>query len=73
MADIIAIGTSHFISFAKAKAYYESQEYDEKSIMQKLEEGDFHIGPPPQKDLQPGDVLEVNSEGRFIILKRKSG
>jgi len=43
---IMFIGTSHFISKAKAISYFKTQECDKETVNQYLKEGLIHIGKP---------------------------
>lgn len=59
------IGTAHFASIAAARSYYAGQGFDAADVLDKLEAGEIHIGPPEGK---PGDRIHLDqSEGRFFI------
>lgn len=58
-------GTSYFISIEKAIEYYKSQEHNKESVLQKLREGEIHIGYPP---IHQGEKILLNAEeGRYFI------
>ena len=64
-ANPLRRGTCHFVSIAAARSYYARQGEDAAAVLDKLEEGAIHIGPP---ELKPGQVLHVIAdEGRYEI------
>lgn len=63
------IGTSYFVSLAKAASYYRDYEGGDgyAAANRKVSEGSIHIGKP---DLKPGQVLTVIDNGtRYAIVE----
>jgi hypothetical protein len=60
-------GTSHFESRFHAIRYY-SYGFTAKQVDEKLEAEEITIGRPT---LKPGERLEVNGEGRYVIISQK--
>lgn len=58
------IGTAHFKDYNAAFAYYRGQGGDGADVEQKIRDGVIFIGKPESK---PGDVVKLNSEGRYEI------
>lgn len=61
------IGTSYFVSMAKAAQYYRDYEGDDgyAAAQRKVREGSIHIGKP---DLKPGQRLLIIDNGtRYAI------
>lgn len=64
-ARTIRTGSCHFQSLGAARAYYARQGEDAAAVLDKLEEGAIHIGPPEAK---PGQRIVLDhSEGRYMI------
>lgn len=60
-------GTSHFVSYEKAVAYYSGQGYSntQTAVDRKLSDGEIHIGAPEAK---PGQTVTLNrEEGRYFV------
>lgn len=65
-------GTSHFVSYEAAVAYYRPYHYTDviNAVNQKLDEGNIHIGPPI---LKPGQKLRVILyEQRYEIVENET-
>ena len=58
------IGTSHFISKAKAISYFKTQECDKETVNQYLKEGLIHIGKPSGL---PNQDFIIDDTGRYFI------
>ena len=60
-------GTSHFVSYEKAVAYYSGYGYSntQTAVDRKLSDGEIHIGPPTAKAGQK--VTLEPQEGRYWI------
>ena len=58
-------GTSHFVSYEKAVAYYSGYNNTQRAVDRKLLEGEIHIGRPAAK---PGEKIVLDkAEGRYWI------
>lgn len=57
------IGTSHFVSFEAALAYYREYGYGRDVVARKLRDGEISIGKP---EVKPIETLFVR-EGRYHI------
>ena len=69
---MIVIGTSYFVSMAKAVRYYRDYEGDDRSraalaVDRKIADGSIHIGQPP---LQDGDILRIIDNGCRYAIER---
>ena len=58
-------GSNHFLSFGHAAAYYSAYGYNAAEVRGKIAAGEIAIGNP---EINPGERLEVNNEGRYIIV-----
>ena len=55
-------GTNHFLSRAKAVAYYAPYGYDTKDVDDKIKENEIVIGPP-----EKGKFV-ADKEGRYFLI-----
>ena len=55
-------GTNHFVSRAKAIAYYRAYSYNTKEVDKKIGESEIVIGPPQ------GKFAAQEKEGRYFLI-----
>jgi len=58
-------GTSHFVSYESAVAYYARQGIDAAGVQLKLREGEIHLGPPDVPN--GGRFYVIGDEGRYGV------
>jgi len=57
------IGTCHFQNIYTAFSYYRPYGLDSQDVIDKIENGEIELGPPPIKE---GESLSIE-EGRYFI------
>lgn len=60
-----SIGTCHFVSFSKAKAYYAPYGYSAMDVKKKIDAEEISIG-APKYDAEKYS-LSVNKDGQYIL------